>query len=673
MALTRASHRPRPGVPAERAGPGPAGGTAGQLLHHPLVRALLEELPGYAVLLTPQHGLVAAAGDTLEVLGLAGPGQLLGVRPGELFRCVPMRDGRTCSRQFWVSRTALCLDGQDLLLFLFRETTAQKRREALEQVFLHDLLNLVGGLEPPAEPLEPAAATARMAELSRQLTDQIHTQRILLSAEAGRLIAARRPVLPRDVLERLEASFTGSARASRKRLAFLDGPGEAFECDPVLLDRVLVNLVKNALEATPEGGCVRVWHERRDGRIGFLVENPGLIGAEVAGRIFERCFSTKAEWGRGLGAYGAKLLGEVFLGGEVGFAAQDGERTRFFIWMPDGRSDPGLEAAAEPAQPHCPPLDGADTLLVVDDSRTLCRLMGDLLCPRYRVLTAENGREGFALAVQCRPDLILLDMRMPDMDGVEVCRRLKQDFRTREIPVLFLTALGGEADEMRALEAGGIDFLQKPVNPPLLAARIRNQLELKHRQDRLRNLSLLDGLTGIANRRRFDQYLEQEWQRCGRSGQPLSLVMGDVDFFKAYNDGYGHGRGDACLRSVAQVFGRALRRPADLAARYGGEEFVCVLPDTDPDGARIVADQVLAQMADLALPHAYSPVSGRVTVSVGLATAVRPASGRSWRGLVEEADLWLYQAKARGRNRIAGPGPEAACPGGPESCPGRGG
>jgi diguanylate cyclase (GGDEF)-like protein len=264
-----------------------------------------------------------------------------------------------------------------------------------------------------------------------------------------------------------------------------------------------------------------------------------------------------------------------------------------------------------------------DTVLVVDDSRTLCRLLGNLLCPRYRVLTAENGADGITLAMNCSPDLILLDIMMPDLDGLAVCRRLKSDSRTREIPVLFLTALGGEADEMRALEAGGIDFILKPISPPVLAARVRNQLELKHQQDRLRNLSLLDGLTGIANRRRF-------------------------------NDGYGHGRGDDCLRAVARVFGMALRRPADLAARYGGEEFVCVLPETDQEGARIVADQIMAQMEDLAMPHAFSAIARHVTVSVGIATSVRPSLGRSWKTLVEEADMWMYEAKGRGRNRIEG-------------------
>ena len=537
-----------------------------------------------------------------------------------------------------------------------------ERREALEQVFLHDLLNMVGGLEDIAcllrdRPPDPEAAAGQLQELSRQLVDEIRSQRFLLGAEGGRPAAEGRETRPPEILGRVGRFFAGSAAAGGKVLDVETGDADPFVCDPVLLTRVLVNLVKNALEATPRGGTVKVWHERREGRRGFLVENPGVIPPEVADRVFERCFSTRACQARGLGAFGAKLLGEQFLGGEVGFASHGGASTRFFIWIPETGAGPAAvpeRAALAPGPPRGQAPEGADTLLVVDDSRTLCRLLDDLLCPRYRVLTAETGEEGVALALQHMPDLILLDIMMPDMDGFAVCRRLKGDSRTREIPVLFLTALGGEADEMRALEAGGIDFILKPISPQVLAARVRNQLELKHQQDQLRNLSLLDGLTGIANRRRFDQYLEMEWQRCSRNAQPLSLVMGDVDYFKAFNDGYGHGRGDECLRAVARVFGMALRRPADLAARYGGEEFVCVLPETEQEGARIVADQIMAQMEGLAMPHAYSAIARHVTVSVGVATVARPSLARSWKTLVEEADMWMYEAKGRGRNRIEG-------------------
>ena len=636
-------------------------GLAESLLENPVTQALLDTLPGYALVLTQDRRLLAGHPQALEELGLTTPESLQALRTGELFRCTPVQEGFSRSRQFWVSSAPLRLGGGTHLMFIFKEISEQKRQEAMAQVFLHDLLNLVGGMEGIAarvrdQPVDPETVSGEIKELYGELVDEIQSQRILLGAEAEVAVAANRVTRPCEILERLGRFFTTRAAADGRRLEILAGAPEPFVCDPVLLTRVLVNLVKNALEATPRGGTVKVWHERREGRRGFVVENPGVIPSEVAGRVFERCFSTKGCRGRGLGTYGAKLLGEQLLGGEVGFAPHGGANTRFFIWIPDDGAcpavEPGWSGLSGGSQDQAP--EGADTLLVVDDSRTLCRLLGNLLCPRYRVLTAETGEDGFTLALKCRPDIILLDVMMPDMDGFAVCRRLKGDSRTREIPVLFLTALGGEADEMRALEAGGIDFILKPISPPVLAARVRNQLEQKHQQDRLRNLSLLDGLTGIANRRRFDQYLEMEWQRCSRNAQPLSLVMGDVDFFKAYNDGYGHGRGDDCLRAVAKVFGMALRRPADLAARYGGEEFVCVLPETDQEGARIVADQIMAQMEDLAMPHAYSGIAGHVTVSVGIATANRPSLGRPWRSLVEEADAWLYEAKGRGRNRIEG-------------------
>ncbi len=661
MAQLRAPMAPIPLVPSHAAR---TRGLAESLLENPVAHALLDSLPGYALILSEDRQLLAGPREVLEELGLTTPESLQGLRAGELFRCLPVRDGFSRTRQFQVTSVPLRVGGVGELLFLFKETTEHKHREVLEQVFLHDLLNLAGELEGIAARLreQPADADARcglLQELARQLVDEIQSQRILLGADGGSAAAQSRMIRPGEILDRLARFFATSEAAEGRRLEVQAGAQEPFACDPVLLTRVLVNLVKNALEATPKGGTVKVWHERQKDRRGFVVENPGVIPSEVAARVFERCFSTKACQGRGLGTFSAKLLGEQLLGGEVGFAPHGGTSTRFFIWIPEAGACPAEEpfrSAFACGQPQEEAPEGADTLLVVDDSKTLCRLLGNLLCPRYRVLTAETGEDGFTLALKCRPDLILLDVMMPDMDGFAVCRRLKSDSRTREIPVLFLTALGGEADEMRALEAGGIDFILKPISPPVLAARVRNQLELKHQQDRLRNLSLLDGLTGIANRRRFDHYLEMEWQRCSRNAQPLSLVMGDVDFFKAFNDGYGHGRGDECLRAVAKVFGMALRRPADLAARYGGEEFVCVLPETDQDGARIVADQIMAQMTDLAMPHAFSAIARHVTVSVGIATASRPSLGRSWKRLVEEADMWMYEAKGRGRNRIEGSG-----------------
>ena len=544
-----------------------------------------------------------------------------------------------------------------------------ERREVLEQVFFHDLLNLVEGLDGIAcrlrgDPARAQAAAGQLLDLSRRIQDEIQNQRILLGAERGALAADHRALTAAEILGRVKSIFADHPVAEGRCLAIGQGPGGTFVTDEVLLTRVLVNLVKNAFEATPPGGMVRLWHEGEAGRRGFWVENAGTIAPEVASRIFARCRTPQAPPGRGLGTYSAKVITEQYLGGEVGFSSPPGGPTRFSLWLPDrGAEAPGhagreevilMGSGPDPALPLLPGAFEAETLLVIDDSGTVRRLLGNILDRQYRVLTAGSGEEGLAMALEHTPDLILLDVMMPGIDGFTVCTRLKADSRTREIPVLFLTVLSGEGDEMRALEAGGIDFIPKPISHAVLCARVRNHLALKRTQDKLRNLSLLDGLTGIANRRRFDQYLELEWQRCTRNAHPLSLVMGDVDFFKAYNDGYGHGQGDDCLRKVAHLFSLALRRPGDLAARYGGEEFVCILPETEAEGTRIVAEQIMAGMALLSLPHAFSAAAERVTVSLGVATALRPQPGHDAKHLLEEVDSRLYEAKRGGRNRIVG-------------------
>jgi diguanylate cyclase (GGDEF)-like protein len=257
------------------------------------------------------------------------------------------------------------------------------------------------------------------------------------------------------------------------------------------------------------------------------------------------------------------------------------------------------------------------------------------------------------MAQEGLPDLILLDALMPGMDGFTVCERLKADPRTQEIPVLFLTALQGEVDEIRALSAGAIDFIQKPINAATVLARVRNHIELKRSKDRLQELAVQDGLTFLSNRRHFDQVLAREWQRSRREGSPLALILGDVDCFKNFNDAYGHVAGDACLKAVAGAFQGALRRPADLAARFGGEEFVCLLPDTDEAGARAVAEGITQAMAERALPHDHSHVAPHVTVSLGVA-AVFPAMDEGAASLVAEADRRMYEAKRKAKARNPG-------------------
>jgi diguanylate cyclase (GGDEF)-like protein len=324
---------------------------------------------------------------------------------------------------------------------------------------------------------------------------------------------------------------------------------------------------------------------------------------------------------------------------------------QFQALHPGGRALTPLPGPAAPPGPPKPRPGIQDLILVVDDSAMIRRFLEAVLTGEHlRVATAASGTEGLEMAIRCEPDLILLDAVMPDLSGFEVCARLKADERTRDIPVLFVTALREDADEVSALHAGAVDFIPKPIHPATVAARVHNHLELKHSRDQLRRLSFVDGLTGIANRRGFDQSLEKEWNRACRNGKPLSLLMGDVDFFKNYNDRLGHATGDECLRRVARVFEEALHRPGDLAARYGGEEFMCVLPETDREGVRKLAELIMANLAAENLPHPDSAVASRVSISIGLATA-HPVPGARPQALIDEVDQSMYQAKHQGRNR----------------------
>lgn len=294
---------------------------------------------------------------------------------------------------------------------------------------------------------------------------------------------------------------------------------------------------------------------------------------------------------------------------------------------------------------------GGKTILVVDDMPSNIEVLSQALGDEHEVLFATGGREALDIATAEMPDLILLDVIMPGMDGYEVCAKLKADPKTREIPVIFVTAMDQDDDEARGLSIGAIDYLTKPIRPAIVRARVRNHLQLKSYRDFLEYLSLTDGLTGVPNRRRFDEYLESEWRRARRNGTPISLIILDIDLFKAYNDGYGHPAGDECLRQVAKTLVGCVRRPADLVARYGGEEFACLLPDTDLDGAAAVAEQIRKNMDEAPIPHAHSAVSDHITLSMGIASE-SPAGEETAAGLVRRADDCMYEAKRGGRNQI---------------------
>jgi diguanylate cyclase (GGDEF)-like protein len=292
-------------------------------------------------------------------------------------------------------------------------------------------------------------------------------------------------------------------------------------------------------------------------------------------------------------------------------------------------------------------------LLVVDDQPSNIQTLYAIFKDRYEVCMAVNSADALAFCARRTPDLILLDVVMPGMGGYALCDLLKRDPRNCDIPVIFVTGNSDPLDEVQGFEVGGVDFIAKPFHATVVRARVHTQLTLKRQSDLLRMMALIDGLTGVANRRQFDTVLSGEWRRCGRSGQPLSLIMIDVDHFKRYNDRYGHQQGDVCLRAVATAIKAAMRRPHDLAARYGGEEFACLLPDTAFEGALVKAAEIEAGVRALALEHADAALGGIVTVSVGVAGIGAP-SQLVETALVQAADAQLYRAKREGRARVCG-------------------
>ncbi|CAK0777891.1 two-component system, cell cycle response regulator [Gammaproteobacteria bacterium] len=280
-------------------------------------------------------------------------------------------------------------------------------------------------------------------------------------------------------------------------------------------------------------------------------------------------------------------------------------------------------------------------ILIVDDTPINVQVLAEALRTDYRIRVASGGQAALdSIAKYGVPDLVLLDIMMPGINGYEVCQQFKSDLRTQNIPIIFVTAKTDVVDEEYGLRLGAVDYITKPFHLPIVTARVQNQINLKLKSDLLETLALIDGLTNLPNRRRFDEALEIEWKRACRSALPLTLVMLDIDFFKAYNDHQRHRTGDTCLKKVAMALAEALSRSADLLARYGGEEFVALLPETDVAGARLIAERFRANVESLLIPHPESKVSPWITISVGLASA-RPSGTEIAINLVESADKQL--------------------------------
>ena len=293
------------------------------------------------------------------------------------------------------------------------------------------------------------------------------------------------------------------------------------------------------------------------------------------------------------------------------------------------------------------------TILVVDDMTTTLLLIHDLLKDTYEVKIAKSGTK--ALEILESPndiDLILLDIEMPDINGYDVCRKIKNNETIKNIPIIFITGRTSQEDEEYGLNLGAIDYITKPFNKAIVKLRIKNYLDLKIKNDMLEKLSMYDGLTNIRNRRFFDETFEKTFSEIKRDKKSLAVLMIDIDFFKPYNDNYGHGQGDETLRKVAKALEKTIKRASDFVARYGGEEFVILLKDINKNGVEAVANNLLNAVRELKITHEFSKIENYVTISIG-ASFYNSSSDITKLELLLKADETLYNVKNSGRNNFA--------------------
>jgi diguanylate cyclase (GGDEF)-like protein len=293
-----------------------------------------------------------------------------------------------------------------------------------------------------------------------------------------------------------------------------------------------------------------------------------------------------------------------------------------------------------------------NSVLIVDDENSNIMALTHILSPVYTVYAAKNGRKAIEAAEKYLPDVVLLDIIMPEMDGYAVMSSLKNSEKTRDIPVIFITGLGNADDEEKGLNMGAADYISKPFSPAIIKLRVKNQIKMLNQLRIIEQISMLDQLTSIPNRRGFDSRMDMEWVRAIRENTLISVLIIDVDKFKVYNDTYGHQQGDAVLKAVAITVAQSLNRPGDFAARWGGEEFVVLLPNTDPDGALHIAETIRLNVSNVTIP-CTDGTDTKVTVSIGVKTQ-SPGQNSSRDSFISEADKALYKAKELGRNRVCG-------------------
>lgn len=471
-------------------------------------------------------------------------------------------------------------------------------------------------------------------------------------------------------LEHMEALFRESATQKGIVLAFssdADVPS-LIATDALRLTQIINNLLSNALKFTAKGqvGLLIRLKNRRDTKHATLLFEVSDTGIGMRQEHIEALFqpftqadnSTTREYGgTGLGLSIVRRLAHV-MGGEIGVQSVEGRGSIFTLSLPvvvvQWERAPlqkvpvpiTLEAKEPPTKSTIP------TILIVDDTPSNIHTLSTMLKSDYRIKVAKDGLSALKIAaVQGAVDLILLDIVMPEMDGYAVCEQLKKDPYMQHIPVIFVTAKDGPEEQVHGFRLGAADYITKPFDPTVVKVCVKHQIELKCNQEELERLSLYDGLTQIANRRYFDASYDKIFKEALREKVSLAVLMMDIDYFKRYNDHYGHAAGDTCLVEVASALKQAVYRPSDLLARYGGEEFVVVLKDVTIDGACKVAHRLLQCVEELHLPHEHSSCASCVTLSIGVALK-NTHSKLSQKELLIKADEALYEAKAEGRNRV---------------------
>lgn len=291
-------------------------------------------------------------------------------------------------------------------------------------------------------------------------------------------------------------------------------------------------------------------------------------------------------------------------------------------------------------------------ILIVDDEPLNIKSLSDILSQEYELLIEKDGIGCIESAKEFKPDLILLDIIMPAMNGFEVIRVLKSEEATKNIPVIFATGLDNAEDEEMGLSLGAADYVNKPFRQTVVKLRVKNQLELVKRLETIQELSMTDSMTGVGNRRFFNQHINLEWNRAIRSKKEMGLLLIDIDFFKNFNDTYGHLIGDMVLKHVADIICQYIRRPSDKCVRWGGEEFVAILPETNQDGALKVAEDIRTKIEST--PFIIDEnTSAKITISVGLSCTIPEHNSQyTTKHFIEDADKALYQAKETGRNKV---------------------